>query len=106
MRLEPITCASRKRGDVHKIEFGGNIANSITTINTDSMVALPIRQATKKGYIEVPEGGVFDSAYPTSKLRRGRVQGGGMICPALTCEPSICVYEGKKSEDKRSPAVP
>jgi hypothetical protein len=72
IKPEPITCASRKRGDVHKIELGGNIANS----NTDSMVALPIRQATKKGYIEVPEGGVFDSAYPTSKLRRGRVQGG------------------------------
>jgi len=35
-----------------------------------------IRQATKKGYIEMRVGGVADFSYPTSKLRRGRVQGG------------------------------
>jgi hypothetical protein len=44
IKPEPVTCASRKRGNVHKLEFRGNIANSITTINTDSMVAIP------KGY--------------------------------------------------------
>lgn len=37
-----ITCASRKRGNIHKMEFGGNVANAITTINTDSMVAFCI----------------------------------------------------------------
>lgn len=42
-----------------------------------------IRQATKKGYIEIKEG-VFDWSYPNSKTRRGRVQGNGMICPTLT----------------------
>jgi hypothetical protein len=42
-KKEPITCASRKRGDVHKLEFGGCVANSLTTINTDSMVAIPIK---------------------------------------------------------------
>ena len=31
-------------------------------------------------------GGVCDVSYPTSKLRRGRVQGGGDISPTLTCE--------------------
>ena len=36
-----------------------------------------IKQATKKGYIACKNGGVFDCSYPTSKLRRGRVQGGG-----------------------------
>lgn len=38
-----------------------------------------VRQATKKGYIECDTeiGGLFDSSYPTSKIRRGRVQGGG-----------------------------
>lgn len=37
-----------------------------------------VPQATKKGYIECPVNGVFDWAYPSSKLRRGRVQGGGV----------------------------
>ena len=36
-----------------------------------------IRQATKKGYIEMRVGGVADFSYPESKFRRGRVQGGG-----------------------------
>lgn len=42
-----------------------------------------IRQATKKGYIECEIGGVADFAYPESKLRRGRVRGGGNICPTI-----------------------
>lgn len=45
-----LTCASRQRGKkpntYHKIEFGGEIANSITTINTDSMVAEEIINET------------------------------------------------------------
>lgn len=36
-----------------------------------------IKQATEKGYIECRIGGVADFSYPTSKFRRGRVQGGG-----------------------------
>ena len=35
-----------------------------------------IKQATVKGYIECQVDGVADLSYPTSKLRRGRVQGG------------------------------
>ena len=42
---------------------------------------LKVPQATKKGYILCPKGGVFDMAYPGSKLRRGRVQGGGHDMP-------------------------
>ena len=34
-----------------------------------------IKQATEKGYIECKVGGVADFSYPTSKHRRGRVQG-------------------------------
>ena len=45
-----------------------------------------IRQATKQGYIACKNGGVFDCSYPTSKLRRGRVQEGGNVSPTLTCE--------------------
>lgn len=37
-----ITCASRKRGDVHKLEFGEDVANAITTINTDSMIGISV----------------------------------------------------------------
>ena len=43
-----------------------------------------IKQATKKGYIECELPGCADFSYPNSKLRRGRVQGGGQIVPALT----------------------
>ena len=45
-----LTCASRQRGKkpntYHKIEFGGEIANSVTTINTDSMIAEEIINET------------------------------------------------------------
>lgn len=36
-----------------------------------------VRQATKTGYILCPINGVADLSFPSSKLRRGRVQGGG-----------------------------
>lgn len=41
------------------------------------MNKLRIPQATKIGYIEVEDGGLFDWTYPKSKFRRGRVQEGG-----------------------------
>lgn len=54
--------------------------------------SLKIPQATKIGWIEVRRGGVFDWSYPTSLLRRGRVQGKyGDICPTITCNPE-CLY--------------
>lgn len=54
--------------------------------------SLKIPQATRLGWIEVRPGGVFDWSYPTSKLRRGRVQGEyGDICPTITCNPE-CLY--------------
>jgi site-specific DNA-cytosine methylase len=43
-----------------------------------------IKQATKKGYIECELPGCADFSFPNSKLRRGRVQGGGQIVPTLT----------------------
>lgn len=49
-------------------------------------VNIKIRQATKQGYIECPVGGVCDLSYPSSKIRRARVQGNGEISPALTTE--------------------
>lgn len=44
---------------------------------------LKIKQATKQGYIECKNGGVADFSFPDSKLRRGRVQGNGDVCPTL-----------------------
>lgn len=44
---------------------------------------IKIRQATGKGWIECQNGGVADLGFPSSKTRRGRVQGGGNICPTL-----------------------
>ena len=37
---------------------------------------IKIKNATKKGYIEAHNGDGIDLAYPNSKTRRGRVQGG------------------------------
>ena len=47
--------------------------------STGNMVVekIRIKQATKKGYIECENGGVFDSSYPASD-KRGRVQYGGV----------------------------
>lgn len=108
--VNPITCAMRGRNPDNpsdrnpgieleqRLELGGDIANCITTVQKDSLVAEPkltIRQATKKGYIEIPQGGVFDASYPDSTTRRGRVQGDGFISLTLTAggEPP-CLFEG------------
>lgn len=74
------------------------ICNTVTTCTKDCMVLEPdtvgIKQATKQGYIECEVGGVADFAYPDSKLRRGRVQGGGQISPTLTAgDPTVCRIE-------------
>jgi hypothetical protein len=42
--LESVAYTSRKRSSVHKLELGGVIANAITAINADSMIAEPIKQ--------------------------------------------------------------
>ena len=53
-----------------------------------------IRQATKRGYIEVVRGGAVDLAFPNSKTRRGRVQRGGKVSPTITTgTPSIHIIE-------------
>lgn len=108
--LAPISCALRGRNPENPsdrkagieleqtLELGTDIANCITTVQKDSLVAEPslyIKQATKKGYIEIPLGGVFDASYPESLTRRGRVQDNGKVSPTLTAggEPP-CLYEG------------
>jgi len=41
-----------------------------------AMRYVKVKQNTKSGYAECELGGVVDLAYPSSKTRRGRVQGG------------------------------
>ena len=55
-----------------------------------------VRQATKQGYIKMKVGGVCDLSYPTSELRRGRVQGGGNVSPTITTTGGICKVLGKE----------
>jgi DNA (cytosine-5)-methyltransferase 1 len=58
----------------------------IPTIDTENN-GVNVCQATKQGFIFCPVGGIFDSSYPKSKLRRGRVQGNGHVCPTITTSP-------------------
>ena len=51
---------------------------------------LLVKQATSSGWIEMCVPGVCDLSYPTSKLRRGRVQGGGRIAPTITSTTGVC----------------
>ena len=62
---------------------------------------LCVKQATKKGYIEISDKTpvVCDLSYPNSNTRRGRVQGGGDILPTLTAESNgLYVIEMLKEE--------
>lgn len=45
---------------------------------------IKIKQATKEGYTEIEEGGIFDASFPNSNTRRGRVQDKGQCSPTLT----------------------
>ena len=159
----PISCALRGRNPENPsdrkagieleqtLELGTDIANCITTVQKDSLVAEPlnvhddgccrtikanyykvagsdildnsdegarfkatgvieyipslyIKQATKKGYIEIPPGGVFDASYPESSTRRGRVQDNGKVSPTLTAGgESPCLYEGMEAKIFQSP---
>lgn len=58
------------------------LARTVTIEKGEGMKVL-IKQNNKKGYAECRLGGVADLSYPDSTSRRGRVQGGGDISPAL-----------------------
>jgi DNA (cytosine-5)-methyltransferase 1 len=59
------------------------LARTVTVEKGEGMKIL-IKQNNKQGYAECKIGGVADLSYPDSKTRRGRVQGGGDVSPALT----------------------
>lgn len=48
--------------------------------------------------------GIVDLTYPTSKLRRGRVQGGGKICPTITrggINGLLVIFKNEKIHNKQ-----
>lgn len=53
-----------------------------------------VKQATKQGWIECVPYGIADISFPTSKLRRGRVQGGGEIAPTICTSSGLVRLEG------------
>lgn len=62
---------------------------------------LKIKQATKKGYIEIENGGAFSYALPKSETRRGRVIDQGRISPTLDTGCQIGVVEEMNIENLR-----
>lgn len=54
-----------------------------------------IKANNKQGFFELTNGGVFDAMYPRSKTRRGRVQGGGHICPTIAVDFEVLRMESK-----------
>lgn len=96
---DPNNPKSRKKADgyVQMLEIGDDVSNTLTSVQKDNLLAEPLRipQATKKGYIEVPPGSLFDMSYPESTTRRGCVQEGGQVSPTLMAGGEApCYYEG------------
>lgn len=72
-----VPCAMRTRedelGKFKRLETKDDgKANSLTSVQTDSMVAMPVPEATKKGYTEIEQGDCVDLTQMSSKTRRGR----------------------------------
>lgn len=82
----PAIAASRGRKKdeeyVQQLEFNKNgITNTLTTVEkdnylvtSDSNKSIPIKNGTKKGYLEAHQGDGIDLINPTCNNRRGRVQ--------------------------------
>ena len=82
----PAIAASRGRlkGEeyVQQLEFNKNgISNTLTTVEKDNYLVtgdtnktIPIKNGTKKGYLEAHQGDGIDLINPTCNNRRGRVQ--------------------------------
>ena len=63
-----------------------------------------IRQATKEGFIEMEQGGVFDASFPQSSTGRGRVQNKGTVSPTITAQNNeLYRYENEYRIRKLTP---
>lgn len=82
----PAIAASRGRKKdnkyIQQLEFNQNgISNTLTTVEKDNYLvtsgtnkSIPIKNGTKKGYLEAHQGDGIDLINPTCNNRRGRVQ--------------------------------
>ena len=91
-----------RRTDEGLRTFKNDAVGTIHTIDAgDKRVIerIPIKQATKKGYIECEVGGVANLSYPNSKTRRGRVLSNGQISPTITAtETEVSKIEMKNDQ--------
>lgn len=80
------------------------VSNTITSVQKDNMLLEPLRikANTREGFAEVEEYGAFNISQPSSRTRRGRVQGnkGDIIGTLLTGEENA-VLEPKAEEVRR-----
>lgn len=102
MSAETICLNSKVNGKQPSVQDRIYDSKGIATACTTSFhPSIAIPQATKQGYIEVEQGGVFDAAYPESTTRRGRVQEGGKVTPTICTSNELSVYEGVKNQEYR-----
>lgn len=82
------------------------VSNTITSVQKDNMLLelLRIKANTSEGFAEVEEYGAVNISQPSSRTRRGRVQGnkGDIIGTLLTGEENV-VVEPKAEEVRRQP---
>lgn len=79
---EPIPCALRNRGNGKQPEFNGtNKANSLTTVQTDSMVCEPVKEPNRIGgfYGQVTRWGIYDEKAKSPTLTASMGMGGGFV---------------------------
>lgn len=83
--------------------YSENGLSPTLTTNKGEGNKVAIKQATKQGYIECELGGVADLSYPSSKLRRGRVQENGNVSPTITTQTGVCKIESSIRVRKLTP---
>lgn len=66
--------------------------------NTQNYIVIPANTSDGEQVMEL--GGVCDLSYPTSKTRRGRVQDGGKVTPALTRNTESSLYRIEPINDQ------
>ena len=81
-----------------------SIMGSLVATDYKQPKQILVKQATKKGYIEMDVPGVCDLSYPDSKTRRGRVQEGRNVSPTLTAtQQDICHVDAEYRVRKLTP---
>ena len=83
--------------------YSENGLSPTLTTNKGEGSKVAVKQATKQGYIECELGGVADLSYPSSKLRRGRVQQNGNVSPTITTQTGVCKIESSIRVRKLTP---